>query len=96
MKIIAYALILLFFSFSTVVYALPPIGVVDANKDGKVTWEEFSQKFKDATREHFNAIDTDKNNFLDEKEFQDFRGRMKNMKAPEKQQESSYPVLQPQ
>lgn len=96
MKTIACTLVLFFSCFSAMAYALPPIGVVDSNNDGKVTWEEFSQKFKDATREHFDAIDTDKSNFLDEKEFRDFRGRMKNMKSPEKQQASSYPVLQPQ
>ena len=46
---------------------------MDANKDGKVSWEEFEAAMPQMRKSAFEAIDADKNGLIDRTEWDSFR-----------------------
>lgn len=54
---------------------------IDANKDGKISWEEFTAAHPQMTRQAFDTIDLDKNSYIKSDEWLKFiKEHQRNMK----------------
>ena len=58
---------------------------MDANKDGKVTWEEFAAVYPNMKKPAFEAVDANADTFVSHEEWDAFRGEHARMAAPQGQ-----------